>query len=464
MLLGHDGLALAYLGSAVLFILGLKGLTHPASARRGNFYAIAGMTVAVAATLLQPAVKSYGFILAGLLAGAVIGTLLALKIRMTAMPQLVALLHSFVGLTAVLVAIGTYLTRARGGVPDPVLLTELCVGSVIGAITCTGSLVAFGKLQALLPGRPLLLPQRHLLNLVLLLVVLGLGTDFVVHQNFASLIALTLLALLLGVLLILPIGGADMPVVVSMLNSYSGWAATATGFTLGNSLLIITGALVGFSGAILSYIMSRAMNRSIVSIVLGGFGGGAAGPASAQATAAGQGVKSAAVEDAVFLMGNAGKVVIVPGYGMAVAQAQHALKELLDTLEAKGVAVKFAIHPVAGRMPGHMNVLLAEADVPYDKVVEMDEINPEFSTTDVALIVGANDVTNPAAKTEKSSPIYGMPILEVSKAKHVFFIKRSMKPGYSGVENQLFHQDNCSIVFGDAKKLCEQMATELKAA
>jgi NAD(P) transhydrogenase subunit beta len=388
MTLGHDGLALAYLGSAVLFILGLKGLTHPASARRGNFYAIAGMVVAVAATLLQPTVKSYGFILAGILAGAVIGTLLALKIRMTAMPQLVALLHSFVGLTAVLVAIGIYLTQARGGMPDQVLLTELGVGSVIGAITCTGSLVAFGKLQALLPGRPLLLPQRHLLNLVLALAVLGLGTDFVVHQHFASLIALTLLALFLGALLILPIGGADMPVVVSMLNSYSGWAAAATGFTLGNSLLIITGALVGFSGAILSYIMSRAMNRSIVSIVLGGFGGGAAGPATAQATAAGQGIKSAAVEDAVFLMSNAGKVVIVPGYGMAVAQAQHALKELLDTLEAKGVAVKFAIHPVAGRMPGHMNVLLAEADVPYDKVVEMDEINPEFSTTDVALIVG----------------------------------------------------------------------------
>jgi NAD(P) transhydrogenase subunit beta len=459
MTLGADALALAYLGAATLFILGLKGLTHPSSARRGNVYAMAGMAVAVAATLLNPAVKSYGWIVGGILGGAVIGTFIALRIKMTAMPQLVAALHSFVGLTAVLVAIGTTLTHAH----NPVLLVELFAGSFIGAITFTGSLVAFGKLQALLPSKPLRFRGQHLLNLALFAALLALGADFVVNDRLVSLLALTAIALALGLLLVLPIGGADMPVVVSMLNSYSGWAAAATGFTLSNPLLIITGALVGFSGAILSYIMSRAMNRSIFSIVFGGFGGGAGGETPV-AAAAGKGVKSAAVEDAVFLMGNASKVVIVPGYGMAVAQAQHALKELMETLLARGIEVKFAIHPVAGRMPGHMNVLLAEADVPYDHVFEMDEINPEFSTADVALVIGANDVTNPAAKTQKSSPIYGMPILEVGKARHIFFVKRSMKPGYSGVDNLLFYQDNCSLVFGDAKGVCEKMAAELKAA
>ena len=464
MTLGTEGLALAYLVSATLFILGLKGLTHPASARRGNRYAIAGMLVAVAATLLNPAVKAYAFIAAGLLGGAIIGTLLALRIRMTAMPQLVAALHSFVGLAAVLVAIGTWLNVSHAGTPGTVLMGELFAGTFIGAVTFTGSLIAFGKLQALLPSKPLLYRGRHFMNLALALAMLGFGADFIQHGHLASLLAVAAAAAALGVLLVLPIGGADMPVVVSMLNSYSGWAAAATGFTLGNSLLIITGALVGFSGAILSYIMSRAMNRSILSIVLGGFGGGHAGVETPAAAAADKGIKSAAVEDAVFLMANASKVVIVPGYGMAVAQAQHALKELLDTLETKGVEVKFAIHPVAGRMPGHMNVLLAEADVPYDHVFEMDEINPEFSTADVALIVGANDVTNPAAKTQQSSPIYGMPILDVNKAHHIFFVKRSMKPGYSGVDNLLFLQDNCSLIFGDAKDVCERMAVELKAA
>ncbi len=458
MTLGADTLALSYLGAATLFILGLKGLTHPSSARRGNVYAMAGMAVAVAATLLNPAVKSYGWIVGGILGGAVIGTFIALRIRMTAMPQLVAALHSFVGLTAVLVAIGTTLTHEH----NPVLLVELFAGSFIGAVTFTGSLVAFGKLQALLPSKPLRFRGQHLLNLALFAALLALGADFVLNDRLVSLLALTAIAFALGLLLVLPIGGADMPVVVSMLNSYSGWAATATGFTLSNPLLIITGALVGFSGAILSYIMSRAMNRSIFSIVFGGFGC-ATGAETAMATAAGKGVKSAAVEDAVFLMSNASKVVIVPGYGMAVAQAQHALKELMETLLARGIEVKFAIHPVAGRMPGHMNVLLAEADVPYDHVFEMDEINPEFSTADVALVIGANDVTNPAAKTQKSSPIYGMPILEVGKARHIFFVKRSMKPGYSGVDNLLFYQDNCSLVFGDAKSVCEKMAAELKA-
>ena len=464
MRLGPDLLALVYLASAALFILGLKGLTHPASARRGNTYAMAGMGLAIAATLLNPEVKSFGFIIAGLIAGAAIGTIIALKIKMTAMPQLVAALHSFVGLAAVLVAIGTYLTHGRTGALNAVFLGELFAGAFIGAITFTGSVVAFGKLQALIPSKPLQFKGQHWLNLALALAMIGFGVQFVLHDQLWMLLVVTFIALALGVLLIVPIGGADMPVVVSMLNSYSGWAAAATGFTLSNHLLIITGALVGFSGAILSYIMSRAMNRSIVSIVLGGFGGGKVDNTGAVAAAADKGIKTAAVEDAVFLMANASKVVIVPGYGMAVAQAQHALKELMEILEAKGVEVKFAIHPVAGRMPGHMNVLLAEADVPYDRVFEMDEINPEFSTTDVVLVVGANDVTNPAAKTDKSSPIYGMPILDVHKAKHVFFVKRSMKPGYSGVDNLLFYQDNCSLVFGDAKKIGEKMAVELKTA
>jgi len=462
MQLGTDLLALAYLVSATLFILGLKGLTHPASARRGNYYAMAGMILAVAATLLNPAMKSYSFIVAGVLLGAVIGTVIALKIKMTAMPQLVALLHSFVGLTAVLVAVGTYYDRAVLGSPDPVLMTELFIGAFIGAITFTGSLVAFGKLQALLSSKPLVFKGQHQVNLVVSLVAVACGIEFVMHDNLLALFIMLVLALLLGILLIVPIGGADMPVVVSMLNSYSGWAATATGFTLENNLLIITGALVGFSGAILSYIMSRAMNRSIVSIILGGFGGGG-GSDQAVAVAADRRVKTASVEDAVFLMANASKVIIAPGYGMAVAQAQHALKELMDLLESKGVNIRFAIHPVAGRMPGHMNVLLAEADVPYDRVFEMDEINPEFSTADVVIVVGANDVTNPAAKSEKSSPIYGMPILDVYKARQVFFIKRSMSPGYSGVDNLLFYQDNCALIFGDAKKVCENMAAELRS-
>ncbi len=464
MQLTGDYLALAYLVSATLFILGLKGLTHPASARRGNYYAMLGMLLAIVATVLTPAVRSYDFIIAGVVLGATIGTLIALKIRMTAMPQLVAALHSFVGLTAVLVAVGTYLTHSREGTLTTVLMAELFIGTFIGAITFTGSLVAFGKLQGIITGKPLVFRGQHILNLLMALLMIGLGIQFLLHNQFDALLAVIALALALGILLIVPIGGADMPVVVSMLNSYSGWAAAATGFTLGNNLLIITGALVGFSGAILSYIMSKAMNRSIASIVLGGFGGGEGATGAGPGADNTKGVKTAAVEDAVFLMANASKVIIVPGYGMAVAQAQHALKELADILENKGVTVHFAIHPVAGRMPGHMNVLLAEADVPYDHVFEMEDINPEFTTADVALVVGANDVTNPAAKSDKASPIYGMPILDVYKAHQIFFIKRSMNPGYSGVENQLFYQDNCSLVFGDAKKVCEKMVVELKAA
>jgi len=453
--------ALAYLVSAVLFIFALKGLTHPASARRGNIYGMVGMALAVAATLLGGEVKSYGFIIAGVAAGAVIGAVVAMRIRMTAMPQLVAALHSFVGLAAVLVAVGTFLNRQAMGSLSPVLMGELSAGIVIGAVTCTGSVVAFGKLQGLLSGKPVKFSGQHALNAVLALASVALAVHFAMTGSPWSLALMTVLAFVLGVTLIIPIGGADMPVIISMLNSYSGWAAAATGFTLHNNLLIIVGALVGFSGAILSYIMCRAMNRSIVNVVFGGFGSGD-GAGTAASGPAGKGVKSASIEDAVYWMEDAGKVIVVPGYGMAVAQAQHALKELMSLLQGRGVEVKFAIHPVAGRMPGHMNVLLAEADIPYDLVLEMDEINPEFPSADVVLVVGANDVVNPAAKEDPSSPIYGMPILEAGKARQVYFLKRSMRPGYSGVDNLLFYQDNTYLVFGDAKDTIEGMASALK--
>ena len=454
---------LAYLVSAILFILALKGLTHPTTARRGNFYGMGGMVIAVAATLMGSEVRDYGFIVAGVAAGAVIGTVLAMRIQMTAMPQLVAALHSFVGLAAVLVAIGTYLNHRAEGHVGAVLMGELSAGAIIGAITFTGSVIAFGKLQGLISGKPVVFTGQHALNAALGIATIGLGIHFGMTGSLVSLALMTLLAMVLGVTLIIPIGGADMPVIISMLNSYSGWAAAATGFTLGNNLLIIVGALVGFSGAILSYIMCRAMNRSIINVVFGGFGTeGGGGDASATAQAVQKGVKSASVEDAIYWMEDAGTVIIVPGYGMAVAQAQHAVKDLMELLVARGVDVKFAIHPVAGRMPGHMNVLLAEADIPYDRVLEMDEINPEFATCDVALVVGANDVVNPAAKTDPSSPIYGMPILEAAKARQVYFIKRSMRPGYSGVDNLLFYQDNCALIFGDAKDVCEGLAAALK--
>jgi NAD(P) transhydrogenase subunit beta len=453
--------AVAYLVSAVLFIFGLKGLTHPASARRGNYYGMAGMAIAIVATLMGTGVQSYGFIVAGVVAGAVIGATVASRIQMTAMPQLVAALHSFVGMAAVLVAIGTYLNRAAEGTLNPVLMGELSAGTIIGAITFTGSVIAFGKLQGLISGKPVTFRGQHALNAGIAVATVALAVHFAMTGSMVSLAVMTLLAFVLGITLIIPIGGADMPVIISMLNSYSGWAAAATGFTLGNNLLIITGALVGFSGAILSFIMCRAMNRSIINVVFGGFGSDTAA-ASAVGQAAEKGVKSAAVEDAVYWMEDASSVIVVPGYGMAVAQAQHALKELLEELEARKVAVKFAIHPVAGRMPGHMNVLLAEADIPYDHVLEMDEVNPDFPSADVVLVVGANDVVNPAAKTDPSSPIYGMPILEAGKARQVYFIKRSMRPGYSGVDNLLFYQDNTSLIFGDAKDVVEGMVSALK--
>jgi len=460
-MLNANTLAIIYLISASLFILGLKGLTHPSTARRGNYLAMTGMLLAIVATLFNPVVQNYSLILAGLAIGAVIGIMIAIKIDMKAMPQLVAAFHSLVGLTAVLVAIGTFTEHAASGQIDSVMLVELGIGSFIGAITFTGSLIAFGKLQGVLSGNPIVFKGQHLLNLALGLLTLALVFQFSQSGSLTTLLLITAIALALGFLLIIPIGGADMPVVVSMLNSYSGWAAAATGFTLQNNALIVTGALVGFSGAILSFIMCRAMNRSFISVILGGFGGSDDEESTAM-QAANQGIKSAAVEDLAFMIENANRLIVVPGYGMAVAQAQHALKELTDLLDDKGIEVKFAIHPVAGRMPGHMNVLLAESDIPYDHVIEMDEINPEFSTTDVALVVGANDVTNPAAKTDKSSPIYGMPILDVEKAKYVFVIKRSMRPGYSGIENLLYFRDNCSMVFGDAKEVCESLVQELK--
>ncbi|NKN33521.1 NAD(P)(+) transhydrogenase (Re/Si-specific) subunit beta [Marichromatium bheemlicum] len=454
--------ALAYLAAAVLFILGLKGLTHPATARRGNLYAMLGMVIAIAATLLGAQVQSYGFIIAGIAIGAVIGAVVAVRIQMTAMPQLVAALHSFVGMAAVLVGIGTFLERSASGGLDALLMSEISAGVVIGAITFTGSVIAFGKLQGLIGGAPVRFAGQHLLNALIALATVALAVHFALTGSLLSLLLMTLLALLLGLTLIIPIGGADMPVIISMLNSYSGWAAAATGFTLHNNLLIIVGALVGCSGAILSYIMCRAMNRSIINVIFGGFGSSGGGGESAGAQAAERGVKSAAVEDAVYWMEDAARVIVVPGYGMAVAQAQHALKELMQQLEGRGVEVRFAIHPVAGRMPGHMNVLLAEADIPYDNVQEMDEINPDFPGTDVVLVVGANDVVNPAAREDASSPIYGMPILEAGRARQVYFLKRSMRPGYSGVDNLLFYQDNTSLIFGDAKDTIEAINAALK--
>jgi len=462
MQISANAQAIAYLVSAVLFILSLKGLTHPSTARRGNFYGMIGMAVAIIATLLGSEVKSYGFIIAGVVAGGLIGTTLAMRIRMTAMPQLVAALHSFVGLAAVLVAISTFLNKRDAGLLNAVLMGELSAGAIIGAITCTGSVIAFGKLQGLISGKPVKFPMQHQLNMLIAVVTVALGVHFAMTGSVVSLALMTVLALALGVTLIIPIGGADMPVIISMLNSYSGWAAAATGFTLHNNLLIIVGALVGFSGAILSYIMCRAMNRSIINVVFGGFGSDSAAAPSAGAAAMEKGVKSASVEDAVYWMEDANRVIVVPGYGMAVAQAQHSLKELMELLEARGVEVKFGVHPVAGRMPGHMNVLLAEADIPYDHVLEMDEINPDFASTDVTLVVGANDVVNPAAKEDPSSPIYGMPILEAGRSKQVYFLKRSMNPGYSGVDNLLFYQDNTSLVFGDAKDTIEGMVAALK--
>ncbi len=460
-----DLAALLYLVAAVCFILALRGLSHPTTSRMGNIYGMVGMTIAIFTTLALPGVVSYWMIVAGILIGGAIGTVIALKIQMTALPQLVAAFHSLVGLAAVFVAAAAFFRPEAYGIGvagdiKVASLIEMSLGVAIGAITFTGSLVAFAKLQALLSGKPLVFPLQHPLNAGLGILLIVLIVWLCIGQSPAVFWLIVLVALLLGFLLILPIGGADMPVVVSMLNSYSGWAACGIGFTLHNNLLIITGALVGSSGAILSYIMCKGMNRSIFNVILGGFGG-------ETAAAAGGGdddrqVKSGAADDAAFLMGNAEKVIIVPGYGMAVAQAQHALREMADLLKAKGVDVRYAIHPVAGRMPGHMNVLLAEANVPYDEVFEMDEINRDFAGTDVTFVIGANDITNPAAKTDPASPIYGMPILDVDKSGQVLFVKRSMASGYAGVQNELFFRDNTMMLFGDAKKMCEDIVKALE--
>jgi NAD(P) transhydrogenase subunit beta len=455
--------ALAYLVAAVCFIMALRGLSSPESARAGNLYGMAGMAIAIVTTLLSPEVVSYWLILIGIVIGGAIGTAISLRIQMTALPQLVAAFHSLVGMAAVFVAAAAFLypeaygIGVAGGIRRASLI-EMSIGTAIGAITFSGSVVAFAKLQGLVTGKPLVFPGQHPLNAALGLALIALIVWFVKDQPPIAFWLLTLLSFALGFLLIVPIGGADMPVVISMLNSYSGWAACGIGFTLGNSLLIITGALVGSSGAILSYIMCKGMNRSIFNVVLGGFGteGGAVA-----AGAANRSVKSGSAEDAAFLMKNARKIIIVPGYGMAVAQAQHALREMADILKHEGVEVKYAIHPVAGRMPGHMNVLLAEANVPYDEVFELEDINREFPTSDVAFVIGANDVTNPAAKTDKSSPIYGMPVLDVENAKSVLFVKRSMASGYAGVENELFFRDNTMMLFGDAKKMCEEIVKSM---
>jgi NAD(P) transhydrogenase subunit beta len=454
--------AVLYLVAGALFILALRGLSSPASSRRGNLLGMVGMAIAIATTLWVAGVSdvvSWVLIVAGLAVGGGIGAVMARTVKMTDMPQLVAAFHSLVGLAAVFVAAAALYAPAAFGIGEPdhihmQALIEMSLGVAVGAFTFTGSVIAFLKLDGRMSGKPIILPQRHLIHIALGIVLVLLVVAFAYTGSPWLFWLITIVSLVLGVLMIIPIGGADMPVVVSMLNSYSGWAAAGIGFTLGNTALIITGALVGSSGAILSYIMCRAMNRSFISVILGGFGGDSAAGSGEEEK---RPVKSGNADDAAYLMKNASKVIVVPGYGMAVAQAQHALREMADMLKHEGVTVKYAIHPVAGRMPGHMNVLLAEANVPYDEVFELEDINSEFKGTDVAFVIGANDVTNPAAKTDKTSPIYGMPVLNVEDAGTVLFIKRGMAAGYAGVQNELFFRDNTMMLFGDAKKVTEDI-------
>jgi NAD(P) transhydrogenase subunit beta len=461
--------ALCYLVASVCFILALKGLSHPETARRGNVFGMVGMAIAVLTTLALVQKAGLAPILAAMVIGGGIGAVVSRRVQMTQMPELVAAMHSMVGMAAVLIAIAVVNNPAAFGVPAPMPLgnrLELFIGTFVGAITFSGSIIAFGKLAGLgkqfrlFSSAPVVFPGQHWVNLVLALVMVGFGAVFFTSadQAWTPFLVMTAVAFVLGVLIIIPIGGADMPVVISMLNSYSGWAAAGIGFSLNNSMLIIAGSLVGSSGAILSYIMCRAMNRSFFSVILGGFG---AAEGAAAAGAEGRTVKSGSAEDVAFLMANAESVIIVPGYGLAVARAQHAVKEMAAKLAEKGVRVRYAIHPVAGRMPGHMNVLLAEAEVPYDQVFEMEDINSEFGDTDIALVLGANDVVNPLAH-EKGSPIYGMPILEVHKARTVVVNKRSMASGYAGLDNPLFYMDRTMMAFGDAKKVIEDIVKALE--
>ena len=458
-----DVTGIAYLIAAICFIMALRGLSSPETARRGNAIGIAGMVIAVATTLADPGVVSFELIAAGVVVGGAIGTVIALRIQMTALPQLVAAFHSLVGLAAVAVATAAFYAPEAYGIGTvgdikTASLIEMAIGTAVGAVTFTGSVVAFAKLQGLVSGAPLVFKGQHPLNAGLGAVLVLLVVWLCLAEAPAAYWLIVILSLALGFLIIVPIGGADMPVVISMLNSYSGWAACGIGFTLSNTLLIITGALVGSSGAILSYIMCRGMNRSFFSVILGGFGveGGQAAGGDDE-----RHVKAGSAEDAAFVLKNASKVIVVPGYGMAVAQAQHALREMCDTLKGQGIDIAYAIHPVAGRMPGHMNVLLAEASVPYDEVFELEDINNEFAAADVAYVIGANDVTNPAAKTDAESPIFGMPILEVEKASTVLFVKRSLASGYAGVDNELFYRDNTMMLFDDAKKMTEEIVQAL---
>lgn len=448
---------LAYLVSAVLFILALKGLSSPLTSRRGNYFGMTGMLIAVVTTLFVANHPVYPMIGTAIVIGGVIGATAARRVQMTKMPELVALMHSLVGISAVLIAVAAL--YHAGEEHTTAQKIELFIGAFIGAITFTASLIAFGKLSGKVSGKPISFGGQHLINLLLALAMLAFGLTYFISNSPVAFLVMVAIALILGVTLIIPIGGADMPVVISMLNSYSGWAAAGIGFTLNNSVLIIAGSCVGSSGAILSYIMCKAMNRSIIAVLLGGFGAVSGGPAAAQGE---RPYKTGSAEDAAFLMSNADTVIIVPGYGLAVARAQHALKELSAKLTEHGVTVKYAIHPVAGRMPGHMNVLLAEAEVPYDQVAEMDDINGEFGQADVVLVLGANDVVNPAAKTDPTSPIAGMPILEAYKAKTIIVNKRSMAAGYAGLDNELFYMDKTMMVFGDAKKVVEDMVKAIE--
>ena len=462
--MSNNLVAILYLVSAILFIFALRGLSHPESSRRGNIFGIAGMVIAIITTLMFKSVLSYTEIGAAILIGGLIGTFIALKIEMTALPQLVAAFHSLVGLAAVFVAAAAFYDPVsfnigeKGYIASSSLI-EMSIGTFVGAITFSGSILAFGKLQGTISGQPIVFKFQHTINAIIFLFIILLIVFFVIDQSPSIFWSIVIVSIILGFLVVIPIGGADMPVVISMLNSYSGWAACGIGFTLSNNLLIITGALVGASGAILSYIMSKGMNRSIISVVLGGFGGEQSGVAKGDNSD--KVVKQGNAEDAAYILKNADSVIIVPGYGMAVAQAQHALREMGDILKKEGINVRYAIHPVAGRMPGHMNVLLAEANVPYEEVLELDEINHDFPMTEVSFVIGANDVTNPAAKTDQTSPIYGMPILDVEKSGTVLFIKRSMATGYSGVDNELFYRDNTTMLFGDAKKMCEGIVKAL---